>query len=122
LQVLNVALGGTLHQDVGDILADRESHWNTYHPISLDAQSRIARAMKTESPARSHSFHHQALNTIATGLHVVGCAPDGIIEAVEHVSCRWIVGVQWHPEDDAASDGEQQGLFDAFVAECRRFV
>ena len=119
LQVLNVALGGTLHQDVGDVLADRESHWNTYHPISLDVQSRVARAMKTESPSRSHSFHHQALNSIASGLRVVGRAPDGIIEAVEHDSCRWVVGVQWHPEDDAASEREQQGLFDGFVASCR---
>ncbi|NCZ88931.1 MAG: gamma-glutamyl-gamma-aminobutyrate hydrolase family protein, partial [Actinobacteria bacterium] len=83
-----------------------------YHPISLDAQSRVARTMETESPTRSHSFHHQALKTIATGLHVVGRAPDGIIEAVEHESCRWVVGVQWHPEDDAASEREQQGLFE----------
>lgn len=119
LQVLNVALGGTLHQDVGDVLVDRESHWNTYHPISLDAPSRVARAMKTEAPTRSHSFHHQALNSIAAGLRVVGRAPDGIVEAVEHDSCRWIVGVQWHPEDDAASDSEQQRLFDGFVAACR---
>ncbi|MGA1262088.1 MAG: gamma-glutamyl-gamma-aminobutyrate hydrolase family protein, partial [Ilumatobacteraceae bacterium] len=50
---------------------------------------------------------------------VVGRAPDGIIEAVEHVSSRWIVGVQWHPEDDAASERQQQGLFDGFVAACR---
>jgi len=119
IQVLNVALGGTLIQDVGDVLANRESHWNTYHPIALDSPSRVAQAMATESPVRSHSFHHQALNSVAAGLRVVGRAPDDIIEAVEHESCRWIVGVQWHPEDDAASEREQQGLFDAFVAACR---
>jgi putative glutamine amidotransferase len=119
LQVLNVALGGSLHQDLGDVLEDRESHWNTYHPIALDAQSRVARAMLTESPTRSHSFHHQALKVVAAGLRVVGQAPDRVIEAVEHESCAWVVGVQWHPEDDAANEREQQGLFDGLVAACR---
>jgi len=118
LQVLNVALGGTLHQDLGDVLSDRESHWNTYHPISLSSGSRVARAMQTECPQQSHSYHHQALKEIAPSLVVTGRAPDGVIEAVEHESCRFAVGVQWHPEDDAAHIGDQQRLFDAFVTAC----
>lgn len=119
-QVLNVALGGTLHQDLGDVLPDRESHWNTYHPILLDSGSRTAKAMETTSPNRSHSFHHQALDKIAPGLRVTGRAPDGVVEAVEHEACAWVVGVQWHPEDDAAETPDQQRLFDAFVAACRQ--
>jgi putative glutamine amidotransferase len=119
IQVLNVALGGTLHQDLGDVLADRESHWNTYHPVALDEGSRVAAAMDTQHPARSHSYHHQALDKVADGLRVTGRAPDGMIEAVEHRACGWIVGVQWHPEDDAADTADQQRLFDAFVAVCR---
>jgi putative glutamine amidotransferase len=115
IQILNVALGGTLHQDLGDVLADRESHWDTYHPISLVPNSRIAVAMGAKSPQRSHSYHHQALKTVAPDLQIVGQAPDGVIEAVEHRSSRWIVGVQWHPEDDAAGTSEQQSLFDQFV-------
>jgi putative glutamine amidotransferase len=119
IQVLNVALGGTLHQDLGDVLADRESHWNTYHPITLDDGSRVAAAMGTQHPAHSHSYHHQALDEIAPGLQVTGRAPDGVVEAVEHAACYWVVGVQWHPEDDAADTADQQRLFDAFVAVCR---
>jgi len=116
--VLNVALGGTLHQDLGDVLPNRESHWDTYHPIHLETGSRIAAAMATRSPDRSHSFHHQALKDVATDLVVTARAPDGVIEAVEHRICGWVVGVQWHPEDDAGESRTQQSLFDAFVAQC----
>jgi len=118
VQVLNVALGGTLHQDLGDVISDRESHWNTYHPIALEPGSRIAVAMKTHSPQHSHSFHHQALKEVAVDLAVTARAPDGVIEAVEHSRCKWIVGVQWHPEDNAAESTSQQSLFDTFVAQC----
>jgi putative glutamine amidotransferase len=56
---------------------------------------------------------------VATGLVVTARAPDGVIEAVEHERARWVVGVQWHPEDDADSDPAQQGLFDAVVDAAR---
>ena len=115
IQILNVALGGTLHQDLGDVLADRESHWDTYHPISLLPNSRLALAMGTISPQQSHSFHHQALKTVAPDLQIVGQAPDGVIEAVEHRSSGWIVGVQWHPEDDASETTDQQALFNQLI-------
>lgn len=115
IQVLNVALGGTLYQDLGEVLGDCESHWNTYHPITLSTGSRVARAMRTERPRQSHSYHHQALKDVAPSLVVAGRAPDGVIEAVEHESCRFAVGVQWHPEDNATSVGDQQRLFDSFV-------
>ena len=118
IQVLNVALGGTLHQDLGDVMSDRESHWDTYHPIALEPESRIAAAMKTHSPQHSHSFHHQALKEVAVDLAVTARAPDGVIEAVEHSRCKWIVGVQWHPEDNAAESADQQRLFDSFIRSC----
>ena len=120
VQVLNVALGSNLYQDLGDVLADRESHWNTYHPIAVNEGSRLATAIGTLAPQRSHSFHHQALKDVANELSVVAQSPDGVIEAVEHRTCRWILGVQWHPEDDAASEQDQQRLFDGFVAECQK--
>lgn len=118
IQLLNVALGGTLHQDLGDVLSDRESHWDTYHPVSLVRGSRVAIAISSLSPEKSHSFHHQAIKQLAPELVVAGSAPDGVIEAVEHRSCKWVVGVQWHPEDDAADTRDQQRLFDAFVRSC----
>jgi len=115
LQILNVALGGTLHQHLADVLRDGESHWDKYHEIKLESTSRVAEAMKTISPKQSHSFHHQAIDKLAPGLVVTGRAPDQTIEAVEHNSKKWIVGVQWHPEDDADTETDQQNLFNGFV-------
>jgi putative glutamine amidotransferase len=111
VQVLNVALGGTLVQDLGN-----KAHWRTYHPVELDLDSRVAAACGTTRPARCHSVHHQALAALAPGLRVTGRSDDGVVEAVELDGASWIVGVQWHPEDTAADDPEQQGLFDALVA------
>ena len=115
IQILNVALGGTLHQHLTDVLDDGESHWDKYHEIKLEPTSRVAKAMKTNSPKQSHSYHHQAIDLLAPGLIVTGRAPDQTIEAVEHSSKKWIVGVQWHPEDDADTQIDQQNLFNGFV-------
>ncbi len=111
LQVLNVALGGTLHQDIGT-----ESHWRVLHPVDVEPGSILAGALGTTRPAACHSVHHQSLNAVAAPLRVVGRAADGTIEAVELPDSRFVVGVQWHPEDTAATDPEQQALFDALVA------
>ena len=97
------------------MLDDGESHWDKYHEIKLEPTSRVAKAMKTNSPKQSHSYHHQAIDTLAPGLIVTGRAPDQTIEAVEHSSKKWIVGVQWHPEDDADTQIDQQNLFNGFV-------
>ncbi len=110
LQVLNVALGGTLVQDIGS-----EDHWFRFTSTELDAGSRIAKAMGTETPQRCHCVHHQALDRLGDGLQVVGRHADGIVHAVELESARWIVGMQWHPEDSAAADPQQQGLFDELI-------
>lgn len=110
LQVLNVALGGTLVQDIGS-----EDHWMQFTANDLDAGSRIAKAMGTETPGRCHCVHHQALDTLGQGLGVVGRHASGIVHAVELDGARWIVGTQWHPEDSAADDPQQQGLFDELI-------
>ena len=115
IQILNVALGGTLHQHLADVLADGESHWDKHHEINLEPNSRVAKAMKTVAPKQSHSFHHQAIDKLAPGLVVTGRAPDQTIEAVELNAKKWIVGVQWHPEDDADIEPDQQNLFNGFV-------
>ena len=119
MQVLNVALGGTLHQHLGDVISDGEAHWDTYHEVEITDGSRVARAMLTVQPSGGHSYHHQALDRLAVDLHIVASSNDGVIEAVEHRTAKWIVGVQWHPEDDAATDDQQQGLFNALIAATR---
>ncbi|MEO6123878.1 MAG: gamma-glutamyl-gamma-aminobutyrate hydrolase family protein, partial [Ilumatobacteraceae bacterium] len=115
MQVLNVACGGTLHQDIGT-----EAHWMRYVPVELDAGSRLAKAFGTETPEHCHHVHHQAVDRIGDGLRVVGRSVDGMLEAIELEAARWIVATQWHPEDNAESDAEQQALFDEFVRQAAR--
>jgi putative glutamine amidotransferase len=71
--------------------------------------------MGSTSAASCHSVHHQAIARLADGLTLVGAASDGMPEAVEVDAARWIVGVQWHPEDTARDDAQQQSLFDELV-------
>jgi len=119
IQVLNVALGGTLHQHIADATAGSDSHWDTYHPVEIVEGSRVAEAMGTTQPTGCHSYHHQSIDRVATDLQIVAYSNDGVIEAVEHRLATWIVGVQWHPEDDAATDEQQQGLFNSLIAVAR---
>ena len=110
MQVLNVALGGTLRQDIGT-----ESHWKQFTANELEPGSRLAKAMGTESPQRCHCVHHQSLDRVAEGLHIVSRDRDGLVHGVELDGARWIVATQWHPEDSAADDPQQQGLFDELI-------
>lgn len=114
-QILNVALGGTLIQH----LDNYEVHRDTMHDVQLTAGSLVADAMGTVNPM-THSFHHQAIDTVAPTLSVVGTYSDGTIEAVQHTTATWVIGVQWHPEDTAEEDSANQGLFNALVQRARR--
>ena len=113
-QILNVALGGSLIQHINNA----DAHRDTLHPVTVTETSRIAHAMGTTTPL-VHSFHHQAIDRLADALDIVATADDGIIEAVEHKSAAWVVGVQWHPEDTADEDLVQQKLFDELVRQAR---
>jgi putative glutamine amidotransferase len=114
LQVLNVALGGSLVQHLPDRVGAQEHRDGAMHEVDLAPASRAAKAMGTERPLCS-SFHHQAIDALAPGLVETGWADDGTIEAVEVADADWIVAVQWHPEDTAADDSQQQQLFDELV-------
>jgi putative glutamine amidotransferase len=110
MQVLNVALGGTL---VADLPAGDVPHRDGFHPVDLDAGCLVARAMGTTRPVVS-SYHHQAIDRLGAGLVVTGRAEDGVIEVVQHIYAP-ILAVQWHPEDDADVQPHEQALFDAVV-------
>lgn len=118
IQTVNVALGGTLHQHIvgGDGLI---AHGNptggegVSHPVELEPGSLVAKAMGVDR-AEAFSHHHQAIDDLARGLRPVGWTEDGVIEAVE-LDNGWLLGVQWHPEETAADDPPNQGLFDALV-------
>lgn len=102
IQLLNVALGGTLVQDLPTADPPCAGHmalhsWNgTAHPVRLEPGTLLHRLLGPEIPV--NSLHHQAVDTVAPGLRVCARAPDGVIEAVEHRGERFVVGLQWHPE------------------------
>ena len=119
LQVLNVAMGGTLIQHLPDVIDRNEHSEGVMHEVDLKLGSKVAEAMGTERPLCS-SFHHQAIDRLAPGLVETGWADDGTIEAVEVEGESWVVAVQWHPEDTAAADPHQQALFDELVRRSER--
>ncbi len=120
LQVLNVALGGTLVEHLpdavdGTIVHRQEPDEPTAHTLTILPETQLA-AMLQSGPIHGISWHHQAIRTVASSLTIAAQADDGTIEAVEAPDHPWLIAVQWHPEMSAASDPRQQQLFDAFIA------
>lgn len=119
LQILNVALGGTLTQE---ITADGSSHepfvegtdpaiWESRrHVVRFVEDSLVAGAYGAEE-VKVNTLHHQGLADLAPELVVEALAEDGLIEAARCAGDWWALGVQWHPE---RLDGDHQGLFDMF--------
>ncbi|MBS2967580.1 gamma-glutamyl-gamma-aminobutyrate hydrolase family protein [Metabacillus sp. KIGAM252] len=121
---LNVALGGTLTQDIhsqleGGIKHHQEgSRINATHECNVEEGSRLHRILG-DTKISINSMHHQALDQVADNLKVTAKAPDGVIEAVEGTDSDWsLLAVQWHPEEMAVKYESMQRLFDAFVEEC----
>jgi putative glutamine amidotransferase len=115
MQVLNVAYDGSIEQHLPDVLG-HEEHRHTLgtfadHEVRLDPGSLAARAAGSEStPVKSH--HHQGIKEVGRGLKVTGWAEDDVVEALEDPSCRFMLGVLWHPEED-----ENSQLIKALVSE-----
>ena len=122
IQILNVAFGGTLVQDIPSEWTDPIVHDGEWprtarvHEVDVTAGSRLARALGTERPV-VNSMHHQAVRTVASPLATVARAPDGIVEGVEWPTDDWwMVGVQWHPEELTASpEPWDRSLLSAFA-------
>jgi putative glutamine amidotransferase len=121
IQILNVALGGTLVQDIQtqcdtQIAHDEDSPRNTRsHEISIEPGSLIAQAVGAEH-VTVNSFHHQSVKRVADGMRVTARSPDGIIEGLESTGDWWVMAVQWHPEEMTDSpEPWDRGLFKAFA-------
>ena len=121
MQVLNVALGGSLHQHLPDLQGmDLHGHptrqSSVLHDVKVAAGSRLAAACGMEV-LRCTSHHHQAVDQLGDGLAAVAWSGDGLVEAVELAAegDGWVVGVQWHPEMTSAEDPTQQAVFDGFA-------
>ena len=124
VQVLNVAAGGTLIQDIPSGLTTTLSHSITEpkHAVAHDVQvvsgtrlsALLAPAIGAGDRLAVNSRHHQAVKQTAPGFVVSATAPDGIVEAIERPTARFCIGVQWHPENFWRT-GEFKGLFEGFV-------
>lgn len=123
VQVLNVAGGGDLYQDILSQCPEALKHmqqapaWYPTHRVNLAPGSFLARLYGSPS-LRVNSFHHQAIRRVAPGYQVAAQAEDGLVEAIEASGPAFVVGVQWHPERMWESDERQARLFRAFVGAC----
>jgi putative glutamine amidotransferase len=120
-QVVNVALGGTLFQDIssqvpGSLVHHPRDQRRCYivHNISIEPRSRLASILQCQSIG-VNSMHHQAIKTVGDGLMVTAHAPDGTIEGVESAEHRFVVAVQFHPEELQGIDERMRRLFTALV-------
>jgi putative glutamine amidotransferase len=126
IQVINVALGGTLYTHIHDQHPDALRHdWypniprdHLAHPVKVQESSSLYRILG-KTTVETNSLHHQAIHQSAPRLTAVAWAPDGIIEAVELSDHPFGLGVQWHPENLQAYP-EMRALFQALVAASRQ--
>ncbi|HEY7479938.1 MAG TPA: gamma-glutamyl-gamma-aminobutyrate hydrolase family protein [Gemmatimonadales bacterium] len=124
LQIVNVALGGTLYQDIAAQRNDAIKHDyfptagysrdHLAHSVTVTSGSRLD-AMVGTAPLRVNSMHHQAVKDLAPGLAPTAVAPDGLIEALESTDQPFVLGVQWHPESLTERDPRMQRLVAGFV-------
>ncbi len=131
-QMVNVAAGGTLHQDIPTDLNLPTEHRRqpvTYanlahhgHLIRIEPTSRFSRIVE-HAEVWVNSMHHQAIDRLGTGLVVVAKSADGVIEAIEAEDpTHWLVGIQGHPEAMVGHDPWAAKLFETFVAVARDFA
>jgi putative glutamine amidotransferase len=124
IQSLNVHRGGSLVQDIGSIVKDHAVHDEddgkpaARHLVRVNEESLIGRLAGT-AELDVNSYHHQAVEKPGRNLRAVAFAPDGVIEAVEDTTGRFVVGVQWHPERGWKDDPFSKALFMSFIEAAR---
>jgi len=128
LQVMNVALGGSLIQDIAAEMTGILQHTlptppcAVAHEVWVSKSSRLWTLMQEKmadaDTCSVNSRHHQAIKRLAPGFEVTATAPDGVIEAIECPNATFCLGVQWHPENFWRT-GEFRPLFEGFIEACR---
>jgi putative glutamine amidotransferase len=122
-QMINIALGGSLYQDIATQVEGAQQHRSpespilTYHPVSIENESRLQNILGN-SAYTVNSSHHQAIKTLASPLRISARAEDGIIEGIELPGEQFVLGVQWHPETMQEMAGSM-ALLEAFLQRCR---
>ncbi len=122
MQVLNVALGGSLWEDVELLMPQAMHHEfvNSHprnhlaHNVTIEADSLLAKQLGSTETA-VNSLHHQGVRRLASALRATAVAPDGLIEGIEVIDHPYAVGVQWHPENLIHNAPHMLGLFQGLV-------
>ncbi len=126
MQSINVALGGTLFQDINSQLNTSISHQPTYsatkiaHAIQIEPRS-LLRRIAGKATIQVNSSHHQSVKDVPSCLFTTAVSPDGIIEAIEAPNKQFLLGVQWHPEFLYERHPIQKKLFQALIRAARAF-
>jgi putative glutamine amidotransferase len=119
VQVLNIAAGGNIYQDIGEITVlehdQKAPKWATFHEVEVLNDSLLYKIIG-KTKIKVNSFHHQSLKDLGQGLMKVAWSNDGLIEAIETTSKeKTIIGVQWHPECTWNRDSESKALFEFLI-------
>ena len=127
IQVLNIALGGTVYQDLqadcpSAYIGHSQKAYGAYpvHHVNVKKGSLLHAALG--DTAYVNSRHHQALKDVAKGLVVTAMAPDGVIEGIESAGSDQVAAVQWHPENMWREHPEMRALFEQFIARVEKSV
>ncbi|WP_309889308.1 gamma-glutamyl-gamma-aminobutyrate hydrolase family protein [Archangium sp.] len=124
MQLLNVVLGGTLHQDIGREVPGAHEHEQKHdrtqpqHPVEVRDGTILADALG-KGQLMVNSTHHQAAQRMGEQVVVSAVSPDGVVEAIESTQYGFAVGVQWHPELMLNSVPAHIGVYRAFIAKAR---
>ncbi len=114
LQMLNVAQGGTLIQDLPAEPSHRMQGKADAHEVKIESGSRLRSILDTDA-CTVNSRHHQATGRLGAGLKVSATSPDGVVEGIEVPGKRFAIAVQWHPEDRVNTHEPDRRLFEAFA-------
>lgn len=125
LQMMNVAAGGTLMQDINSAMETEIEHASEpedrgRHDVIIEQGTQLATILR-DRELNVNSSHHQAIKDVGNGLRITAHAPDGVVEGLEDPSLPFYVGVQWHPEDMPGEDSASK-LFAAFLAAARKYA
>ena len=123
-QAINVALGGSLYQDIATQLPEAAEHQQTAkketggHPVRIHPGTRLRQIIRLDA-LEVNTTHHQAVKKVGNGLLVNATAGDGLIEGIESSRHSFVLGVQWHPEVLSQTQPDQRRIFTAFVSFCK---
>lgn len=128
LQLINIALGGNLYQDINSQIPNSYGHApkytlrsNLYHSVKIEKGSKLFDIFKTED-LKVNSFHHQSIKKLGNDLKITANSNDGIVEAIESVNEKFLVAVQWHPENLVEKHDEFLKIFELLINNAKQNI